>query len=75
MNLDALRSFVVFDGKLERRMKTRSIFRIRYQLCGWPSRRGELWARGCELLWNIFDIGRNSETIRNLRAMTIYNYL
>jgi hypothetical protein len=73
MNLDAPRLFVVLDGEVEIEKRTRSTFPIQYPLCGWSSRKGDFWTYCCGLLWNIFDMGRNSATIRSLQAMAILN--
>jgi hypothetical protein len=73
MNLDAPRPFVVLDGEVEIEKRTRSTFSTQFPLCGWPSRKGDFWAYCCGLLWNIFDMERNSATIRSLQAMAIFN--
>jgi hypothetical protein len=39
----------------------------------WSSRQGDFWAHRYGLLWNIFDMGRNSATIGSLQAMAIFN--
>jgi hypothetical protein len=73
MNLDAPRPFVVLDGEVEIEKSPRSTFPIQYPRYGWSSRKGDFWAYCWGLLWNIFDMGRNSATIRSLQAMAILN--